>query len=128
MKYGISRYAMEKMRMLDGKLKFQIDRLLNFKNMDPQDAKNAILRPNLTLDDDYDDNDDDDMQDYNDVNENEDEISDVDVEDLNNSDHKKVKQRKVNSTNSDNIYKPPKLAPMPYNVWRLCFVFILQYS
>ena len=49
---------MEKMRTLDGKLKYQIDRLLNLKSMDPQDVKNAMLRPNLAslLDDDEEEN------------------------------------------------------------------------
>jgi hypothetical protein len=42
------RYCMEKMRPLDGKLKYQIDRLVNLKSLDSEAVKNATLRPNIS--------------------------------------------------------------------------------
>ena len=89
------RLLMEKIRPIDGKLKYQIDRLIKYSTLDANNASTENLRPDPdALLNDFDDDDDD--NDNNDNNDNEYRISN------------KSKQT------SDDVYKAPKLVAMPY--------------
>ena len=63
------RYAMEKMRPIDGKLHYQVDRLIKLSSLDEKEAALSALRPNplalVPKDNEDDDDDDDDEQDEN---------------------------------------------------------------
>lgn len=122
------RYLIEKTRNLDGKLKYQIDRLINLKNLDPEEAKIAALKPNADAFDSDDDNsedkeiddEDDDIDD--DIDEDIDEDIDDDMvedEDDDNEVYRKKKGSKKSSKESKSesqVYRPPKLMSMPYLV------------
>ena len=73
------RYAMEKMRPIDGKLHYQVDRLIKLSSLDEKEAALSALRPNpmaLVPKDKEDDDDDDDAE--QDENEDEDDNNDSD--------------------------------------------------
>lgn len=119
------RYMMEKMRSLDGKLQPQIDRLLKLSQMNPDEARNAVLRPNPSalMSSDDEDQDDADEVDNDDAMEDESDIDDDMEEDepIVSKPSKKAPTKKTNKpeafshrANSDNIYVAPKLAPVHY--------------
>lgn len=104
------RYIVEKMKPLDGKMKYQIDRLLSYSSLPSEEAKTLSLRPNISgfgLDDDSDDDNSDASTDADSDTggNNNDNDSDNDSDDDNEED-------KYNSKGS--IYKPPKIAAMPF--------------
>ena len=85
------RYAIEKIKPLDGKLKYQIDRLINISNSKSGDQK-ALLRPNLqAFEESANEEEEDD-----DINEN-------------------LYQSKAKS-NTSQKYVAPKIAAVPYNL------------
>lgn len=98
------RYLIEKMRPLDAKLKYQIDRLLTYASLDEKEMKSASLRPNLAamLDDDDSDDDNDHDQADDESNEENDPANESD------DDNSKIDRK------NNQIYKAPKLAAMPY--------------
>ena len=98
------RYLIEKMRPLDAKLKYQIDRLLTYASLDEKEMKSVSLRPNLAamLDDDDSDDDNDNDQAEDESDDDNDPVDDSDDDDS-----------KINKK-SNQIYKAPKLAAMPY--------------
>lgn len=139
------RYCMEKMRPLDGKLKFQIDRLLNLKNMDPKDVQNLSLRPNLqhALSEDEEEEEEEENAsgyeesksskrskknrnkgkkskhgDSDDMPDDEDDetISLVSSRDSDEEDDEKEQKSRSKSSKSSGIYKAPKMTSMPYEV------------
>lgn len=124
------RYIMEKMRSLDGKLKHQIDRLLKLTQLDPEEARTAILRPNpdALLDDDDDDSVEQGVEENEDDEDNLDDESDDDYDDSEDEDDKKKKHqpkkqsketsgsRSKDMNTSAGIYRAPKLSAVPYNL------------
>jgi len=90
------RLLLEKIRPLDGKLKYQIDRLIKYSTLDSANANTENLRPDPdALLDDYDNEDNED-------NDNE----------GNNDDYgKKISKT---SYNDSDVYRAPKLVAMPY--------------
>ena len=93
------RYVMEKLRPMDGKLKHQIDRLVNAANVKDSDQSSFGLRPNPNAFIDKEGASDD---------------SDSGIEDSGHSDDKVSKEKKTAS--SDDIYRPPKIAAAPYRL------------
>eukprot|EP01034_Spumella_vulgaris_P022961 gene22961-29146_t len=92
------RYVMEKMRSLDSKLKYQIDRLVKLADMSPSEASQAaggLLRPNpaALL-----------ARDNGDASEEESEEEEVEA----------APRGKKSSNAADGLYKPPRLTAMPY--------------
>lgn len=95
------RYVMEKMRSLDSKLKYQIDRLVKIADMKPDEAAthaaSGLLRPNpgALLARDGDDSED----------------ASEDGEDEDEEDHGRGAKR---GGASDGLYRPPRMTAMPY--------------
>ena len=101
------RYVMEKLVPIDGKLKHQIDRLVNAANTKDDDSPAIGLRPNPGA------FMDDDDEDYSDVVKSEDDQSN----DSDESDHPRNKMSKKKNTAPQNeIYRPPKIAAAPYTL------------
>ncbi len=107
------RYIMEKMRSLDGKLKYQVDRLMKLSTLDPEEIKSSVLRPNpaalMAKDGDDEDEDDDDMD------------EDMDDDDGGNQDEFEEGadtrgMRRQDRDAKGGLYKAPKMNAMPYKV------------
>lgn len=122
------RFAMEKLRPIDGKLHYQIDRLVKLASMDDKDAELSSLRPNplalLAKDQDRggrddDDNDDGFDYDYNDEND-DDENDDEDESDDDESNGRRKKklggtrrQDKDNESGRE-TYRAPRMVAVPF--------------
>jgi hypothetical protein len=97
------RYLMEKMRPLDGKLKYQIDQLMKYASMDEATAETSNLRPNPSsmFDDMSDDDNDDDEEDYDD-------------DDDDDSNERSKSKTNYNKNKNNEIYRAPKSVSTPY--------------
>ena len=96
------RYAMEKIRPLDGKLKYQIDRLINVANMSSEERNTLGLRPNLNafLDEGEDEEDDE-----------------VPDQRMGQSDEgSSVKPSGSVAEQNEALYRAPKLSATPYRL------------
>jgi hypothetical protein len=90
------RLLMEKMRPLDGKLKYQIDRLIKYSTLDTTNNSTENLRPDPdALLNDFDDDENDDN-------------------DNNNDDDYRNRSKDKGKHFSSDVYKAPKLVAMPY--------------
>jgi hypothetical protein len=110
------RYVLEKMRPIDGKLHYQIDRLIKLSTLDEKEAELASLRPNplalLAKDDDDDDDNDEEEEEEDDGNDDdeEDENEDEDNED----DDDRGKGKKVRRQDREEKYRAPRMAAVPF--------------
>ena len=120
------RYAMEKMRPIDGKLHYQIDRLIKLSTLDEKEVEQASLWPNpmaLMAKDGggNDDDDEDDGFDYayakDDDDEDDDDEDDEDNEDGRRSKKKSHSRRQDKESGSGNLfeaYRAPRMAAVPF--------------
>ena len=97
------RYVVEKLKGLDGKLKYQIDRLLGYNALDISEKKASSLRPNIgnLLDGSSD--------------EGEEEEERIGSKNKDKADKNNTSRYDDDDTDNDNkVYKAPKLMAMPY--------------
>lgn len=132
------RYCMEKMRPLEGKLKYQIDRLVNLRTLDAEGVRNATLRPNLSaMLEGSDDEGQDESKSYEQVNkrgkqnsriklnnrvaeDDDEEITIPSSDDEKESNHSENESEDVNEDEdevkpSKEKYRPPKIASVKYD-------------
>jgi U3 small nucleolar RNA-associated protein 3 len=110
------RYVMEKMRPLDSKLKYQLDRLIKYSTLSADERQAMILKPNPSAlrargaGDDSESESDDESEE---VSEEEMASESEDEEEEAAASTKKAKKN-YNKEDDDAVYRPPKMAAMPY--------------
>ena len=117
------RYVMEKMRPLDSKLKYQLDRLIKFSTLSAEDRQAMKLRPNLSAlrargtgsDEDDDEDDGSSDGDSGEMNEGQDSGSEVASSEEEDAYVKRSRKGKQDDAQDAAVYRPPKMAAQPYH-------------
>ena len=112
------RYVLEKMRPIDGKLHYQIDRLIKLSTLDEKEAELASLRPNplalLAKDDDDDDEEEDEEEDEDGGNDEDEDDENEDEDDEDEDEDDRGKGKKVHRQDREEKYRAPRMAAVPF--------------
>jgi U3 small nucleolar RNA-associated protein 3 len=114
------RYVMEKMRPLDSKLKYQLDRLIKYSTLSADERQAMILKPNPSAlrargaGDDSESESESESEDESEEASEEEMVSEGEDEEEEDAAFIKKAKKNFNKEDNDAVYRPPKMAAMPY--------------
>ena len=109
------RYVMEKMRPLDSKLKYQLDRLIKFSTLSADERQAMILKPNPSALRARGAGDDSESEEESEEASEEEMVSEDEDEKEEEATYTKKAKKNYNIKDDDDaVYRPPKMAAMPY--------------